>query len=151
MYAVIRIRGKIDVTKKVEATMKMLRLNEVNNSVIVPEDATYLGMIQKCRDNVAYGKINYETFLEMLKKRGRLIGGKRLDEGKIKELGFKGFDDLGKSIFDGKIKMSKIQSMHPIFRLTPPSKGHKSIKKHYPDGSLGDWGDKINELIKKMI
>ena len=40
----------------------------------------------------------------------------------------------------------------PVFRLTPPSKGFKkSIKQQYPNGEIGYRGEKINELILRMI
>jgi large subunit ribosomal protein L30 len=151
VLAVIRIRGKVNVNKKIEDTLKMLRLNNVNNCVIVPEEPTYLGMIEKCKDYIAYGNIKYETFFEMLKKRGRLIGDKRLNEENVKKLGFQSIEDMAKQIFEGKIKINKIEGFNPVFRLTPPSGGHKSIKEHYPHGSLGNWGENINDLIIKMI
>jgi len=37
-----------------------------------------------------------------------------------------------------------------FFRLHPPRGGIKS-KEHFPRGVLGDHGDKINELIKRML
>lgn len=36
-------------------------------------------------------------------------------------------------------------------RLRPPIKGFKSTKTRWPKGDLGYRGDKINELIKRMI
>lgn len=37
-----------------------------------------------------------------------------------------------------------------FFRLHPPRKGIKS-KVHFPKGVLGDHGEKINELIRRML
>ena len=37
------------------------------------------------------------------------------------------------------------------YNLRPPKGGFKSLKQMYPKGDLGYRGDKINELIKKMI
>jgi ribosomal protein L30/L7E len=36
-------------------------------------------------------------------------------------------------------------------RLKPPLKGFKSIKNMWPKGDLGYRGDKINELVKRMM
>lgn len=38
----------------------------------------------------------------------------------------------------------------PFFRLHPPRGGINS-KQHFPGGVLGDHGNKINELIKRML
>ena len=35
--------------------------------------------------------------------------------------------------------------------LGPPKKGYRSTKRTYPKGSLGDRGDKINQLIERML
>ncbi|MBI4181877.1 MAG: uL30 family ribosomal protein [Candidatus Aenigmarchaeota archaeon] len=35
-------------------------------------------------------------------------------------------------------------------RLHPPSRGHASIKLHFPKGALGYRGDKINDLLRRM-
>jgi large subunit ribosomal protein L30 len=38
-----------------------------------------------------------------------------------------------------------------LFRLSPPKKGYKNIKYVFPKGALGYRGEKINELIERMI
>ncbi|HLC59048.1 MAG TPA: 50S ribosomal protein L30 [archaeon] len=151
MLAVLRIRGSVTTSGEVEDTLKMLKLGHVNSCVVLPEMPSYQGMIEKCKDWVAYGKINHDVFLQMLKKRGRIAGDKKLDETVLKNLGFKSFEDLIKNVFDGKMKMTDIEGLNPTFRLSPPTKGYSSIRNSYPEGSLGNWGDKINELLAKMI
>lgn len=151
MYAVIRIRGTVGVRKEIEDTLKMLRLNAVNNCVLLPETPDFKGLIEKVRDYVAYGNIDFETLFALIKKRLRLVGDKRLTEKNVKELGFESIEKLAKEIFDGKVKLKDIPKIKPVFRLTPPSKGHKSVKEYYPKGSLGNWGKEINELLKRMI
>lgn len=76
MYAVVRLRGPVNVRYTIEDTMKMLRLHKVNHCVVVPETPHYKGMIQKVKDYVAYGKVDAKTLAEILKKRGRLEGNK---------------------------------------------------------------------------
>jgi large subunit ribosomal protein L30 len=151
MFAVIRIRGRVGVRKEIEDTLKMLRLNAVNNCIVVPENPDYKGMIEKVKDFVTWGEIDFETFLAMVKKRGRLEGNKRLTEENVKELGFGSIEEMAKTVFEGKVKMKDISKLKPVFRLTPPSKGFKSIKEHYPKGDLGYRGKEINELLEKMI
>ena len=36
-WAVVRVRGSVNVNPKIKETMKLMRLNRVNHCVIVPE------------------------------------------------------------------------------------------------------------------
>jgi len=151
MFAIVRIRGSVGVRDDIEDTLDMLGLNTINSCVLVPENDDYKGMVEKVKDFVTFGKINLDTLLMMVKKRGRLIGDKKLTEENVKELGFKSIEEMAKSVFEGKIKIKDIPKLKPVFRLTPPSKGYKSVKQHYPKGDLGKRGEKINELLERMI
>ena len=88
----------------------------------------------------------------MLRKRLRLLGDKRVDEKVLKETtGFNSFEDFASALIEGKVRLKDFKKLKPVFRLTPPSKGFKSIKQHWPKGDLGYRGKEINELIKRMI
>lgn len=141
MLAVIRIRGSAKTDKRVEDTLNMLRLTRTNHCVVVPETDTNKGMIKKARDWVTWGKIDNATLEKLVYKRGRMEGDKRIDEKRAKEI-------AGKI---SKEKSLKGMGIKQVFRLSPPSRGHKSVKASYPRGSLGHRGEKINELIKRMI
>ncbi len=150
MFAVIRIRGK--ARKEVEDTLKMLRLKKVNNCVILPEKPDFKGMLQKVKDFVTWGEIEKEVLVELLKKRLRVKGDKRVDEKMVKEFTkFESFEDFASTLIEEKVKIKDFEGLNPVFRLTPPSKGFKSVKEHWPKGDLGYRGKEINELIKKMI
>ncbi|MGC8812763.1 MAG: 50S ribosomal protein L30 [Candidatus Aenigmatarchaeota archaeon] len=150
MFAVIRIRGK--ARREVEDTLKMLRLKNVNNCVILPEKPDFKGMLQKAKDFVTWGEIEKETLVELLKKRLRARGNKRVDEKILKETtNFDNFEDFASALIEEKVKIKDFERLNPVFRLTPPSKGFKSVKEAYPKGDLGYRGKEINELIKRMI
>ena len=38
-----------------------------------------------------------------------------------------------------------------IIRFSPPSKGFKNLKEHYPKGALGYYGKKINDFVQIFI
>ena len=82
MLAVVRIKGRVKVRKQVEATLQKLRLKAPNNCVLLPEEPSMLGMLSRVRDFVAYGKINRETLVKLLRKRLRMRGvkGKKVEE-----------------------------------------------------------------------
>lgn len=152
MFAVVRILGKAGMSKDIEDTLKMLRLSAAHNCVILPNTASYKGMLEKVKDVATYGEISKEVLAAMLKKRGRLVGDKRIDEAALKKItNHDNFEKFAEGLIAGKIKLKDFEEIYPVFRLTPPSKGFKSTKQHYPKGDLGYRGEKINELLERMV
>lgn len=153
MFAVVRIRGRMNVNKKVEDTMKMMRLNHANNCVILPENPDVKGMLFKSKDYVTWGEVTEEALAKMLEKRLRAKGNeKKVDLSLLKQTTkFDSFHSLASAIVDGNFLLHKHETLQPTFRLTPPSKGLKSVNETYPRGDLGYRGKEINELIERMI
>lgn len=152
MIAAIRIRGSVGTTGKVEDTMNMIRLSNVNNCSLLEDKPEVKGMIEKCKDYITYGEIDKDTLVSLLKKRLRLVGNKRIDEKVLKEItGEDSFENFANSLIEGKTKLKNFEKLQPSFNLTPPSKGFKSIRNHYPKGDLGNRGKEINGLLKRMM
>ncbi len=139
IIAVVRIRGAFTMRKEVKDTLKMLRLNRKNHCVLVRGTNSARGMLQKTKDYITFGEIGEEVLKRLIAKRGRAAGNKKLSaeqaENALKEI-----------LSDGKTK-----SIKPVFRLTPASGGFREIKQFFPKGELGYRGEKINELLEKMI
>lgn len=154
MYAIIRLRGDVNVRPEIKYTLRLLRLHSVNHCVVVEENAYNKGMIIKVKDYVAWGDISEDTFENVLKDRGRLEGGKRLTEEYLRENTSLGsIKELAHTLYEGELKMKDLMKykIKPIFRLHPPRKGHRGIKRSVKEGGeLGYHGDKINELLYKM-
>lgn len=152
MFAVVRVRGKVGVKREFEDTLKLLRLRAVNNCVVVPENPSFRGMLEKVKDYVTWGEIDKKTLIELLRRRLRLKGGRRVDEHTLKEVtGYESFEKLAEDLLEGKVKLKEFEQLEPVFRLSPPSKGYKSIKFPYPKGDLGYRGKAINELLERMV
>ena len=47
MFLVIRVRGTTGVIKNIADTLDMLRLNRISHAVLVEENPSYEGMLQK--------------------------------------------------------------------------------------------------------
>jgi len=141
LFAVIRVRGSVNVNRPMKDTMEMLRLRRINNCVVVPADQTFKGMLKKAQNFLTWGEIDQETLEKLVWKRGRLLGDKRLEKTKAKSV-------AQRIIKERTLKETDIK---PVFRLTPPSKGHKPVKRLYPKGACGYRGRHINELLKRMI
>jgi len=160
IYAIVRLRGTVNVPYEVEYTLRLLRLYKRYHCVLYPATIPGLkGMLDKVKDWVTWGEIDRDTLIRLLKARGRVPGGRRLtdeyvDE-KLRAFGIKGgIPALADAILSGKIALHKIDNIiKPVFRLHPPRGGLKgSIKKPYSQGgALGYRGHAINELIKKML
>jgi len=151
MIAVVRIRGTINTRDFIDETLGLLRLDKTNKCVVLPDTPSYRGMLAKIRDRTAYGAITFEVFRQLLEKRGRLEGNRRLDATSVKETGYDSVDALAKALFEGKATMTNVPKLKPVFRLTPPVHGMKSVKQHWPKGELGDRKEKMGELIKSMM
>lgn len=138
--AIVRVRGSINSSRQVRDTFNLLRLYRKNFCVVVDDTPSNKGMMVKVKDYVTYGEIDDGTYKELLEKRSEEYKDRESDrKGKIKYKKFILVDDK-------KIK--------PFFRLNPPRKGfgRKGIKVSYKaKGALGYRGDKINDLLKRMI
>jgi len=142
MLAVIRLRGTVKARDKEEDTLKLLRLHHRMHCVLLPETKDLLGMIQKAKDYITWGKISDEILEKLIGKRGRKPGDVRLNADEAKKI----FSELKSNR-----KISEL-GVKPVFRLSPPSKGFKfSIKHPFPRGELGNRREKINELLERMI
>ena len=142
LFVVVMVRGVVGTNRKLKDTLMMLRLHRINHCVIVPKNQNYDGMLHKARDFITWGEIDKETLEKLISKRGRFTGDKR-----VSDLNYA--KELAQFILSG--KPVKETGIKPVFRLSPPSKGYKSTKALYPKGSLGYRGERINELIKRMI
>jgi len=58
---------------------------------------------------------------------------------------------LSKALAKGDLKMKDVPTIKPVFRLSPPRKGFRSLKNPYNRrGDLGYRGEAINQLISRM-
>ncbi len=152
MYAIIRLKGSVNTKPDIKDTLRMLRLNQINHCVVVPDTPNYRGMIQKVKDYVAFGPINGETLGLILENRGRLVGGDRLtDEYVAKNSGHKTIKEFANAVAGGNAAMGDLPGLNPVFRLHPPRKGHAGIKRTFQQGgALGNYGEEISRLVEKM-
>ncbi len=141
LFAVIRLKGQVNINKEIKDTMIMLNLKRINNCNLFKKTKVIDGMLKKSRSFITWGEVSKETLEKLLSKRAREQGEKKLDENKSKEAANKLLN--GSKLRDLGIKV-------PI-RLHPAYKGLVSIKQPFPRGDMGYRGEKINELLEKMI
>ena len=150
MFAIIRLRGEVNVRPGIKSTLEMLRIHRVNHCIVVKEDEHFRGMIQKVKDYVAWGKVDDDTLALLLERRGRLSANRRLTEQFLKEnTSYASFKELACAVNSGAASLKDL-GIKPIFRLHPARKGLKTIKKTAQQG--GDLGFRADlaDLIKRM-
>ena len=153
VFAVIRIRGTVNVKPDIKKTLELLRLTKVNHCVLLEENKVYQGMLQTVKDYTTWGEINKETLSNLIKNRGMLIGDKVITDDYVKSATpFSTIEKVSDAVLNNKFKYKEIPEVKPLFRLSPPKKGYEGIKRSYKNGgALGYRGEDINTLITKMI
>jgi large subunit ribosomal protein L30 len=138
--AVILVRGRVNVKQRVKETLDLLRLKRKNHCLVVEDTPIVRGMIQLVKDYITWGEIDDKTFTELVEKRGEEYNGRETDR--------KGKITYNKWFVQNGRKYKK------YFRLNPPRKGfgRKGIKMPFlRGGALGYRGEKINDLIRRMV
>jgi len=152
MMIALRVRGRTGIKKEIADTLDMLRLTRINHAVLLSEDPSYQGMLQKAKDYITWGEIDQETLTQLIEKRGRLPGRERITPEALAEVGeYKSVEELSEALINEKTTL-KESGLKPVFRLHPPRKGYNHIRKSFKEGgTLGYRGEEIITLVKKMI
>ncbi|MDR0334936.1 MAG: 50S ribosomal protein L30 [Methanomassiliicoccaceae archaeon] len=153
MFAVIRVRGQADVNVDVRRTMELMNLTRVNHCVLIPDNDVTKGMLQKAKDYITWGEVNAETLTQMITVRGRLSGDAAITDEYLKaNTEFATVAEMAAAVIGSGYRMKDAEGAKAVFRLHPPAKGYKGIKRSFRNGgALGYRGDAINELIARML
>lgn len=134
-------------------TLDMLHLSRNNHAVLVDDSPAFVGMLKAAQSFITWGEASKETVNMLLKEKGRIAGNKKLTDDYLQKVGHKSLEELAEAILSCRAKYWKLPNIQPVFRLHPPTKGFKGkVKKSLAaGGELGYRGEKINELIKRML
>ncbi len=140
--AIVRIRGIRNMAPKIKTALRLMNLEKPNNCVIIEDSPQNMGMVQLCKDYITYGAISEKTLFELLRKRGEK-GSRQLREVMEEEE----IVQVAKKIMhEENVK----NFVNPVFRLHPPRKGYKTIKRPAPEGDLGKR-ENMDSLLKRMM
>ena len=129
MIAAVRVKGSFHLNSAKRETLKRLNLHSKNWCAVLEDNPSNLGMLKAVKDMVTWGPVSEDVLEKMLKERG--------EEAK-----------------EGPVFTFKKKSYKKAVRLAPPSKGYgaQGVKKSFKQGgALGDRGEEINDLLKRMI
>ena len=151
-YLVVRISGTADVPYWATTTMNLLKLEKKHRAVIIPEKDNTIGMLRKIQHYVAWQELDVETAKELLDKKARKSGYKKITAEDITALGYKTTDELATSLAEGKTSLSKLKPLKPWFALNPPLHGFKrSTKKLYGQKGVLGHNKELLVIVKRMM
>jgi len=151
-YLVVRIKGQADCPYWATTTMTLLKLDKKYRATILPIKDNTLGMLRKVQHYVSWVELDADLAKELIEKKARKAGYKKVTVEDLKELGFASSEELGKALSEGKATLSKLKPLKPWFALAPPVHGFKrSTKKLYGQkGVLGANKD-LGNIVRNMI
>ena len=151
-FLVVRISGQADVPYWAVTTMTLLKLEKKYRATIIPEKDNTVGMLRKIQHYVSWQEIDIETVKELLDKKARKSGYKKVTNEDITSIGFTSIDELATSLAEGKTSLSKLKPLKPWFALAPPRHGFKrSTKKLYGQKGVLGYNKELSVIVKRMM
>ena len=151
-YLVIRIKGQPDVPYWANTTLRLLKLEKKYRAIILPVKENTDGMLKKIQHFVSWQEVDLPTTKELLDKKGRRSGYKKITSEDISKAGFKTIDELAISLSEGKTNMTKLKPLKPWFALSPPRQGFKrSTKRLYGQKGILGYNKELTTLVRRMM
>ena len=151
-FLVLRISGQADVPHWATTTMHLLKLEKKFRATIIPAKENTLGMLNKIKHYVSWQEIDSSTAKELLDKKGRKSGYKKITTEDIEKIGFKTIDELATALSEGKSSMTKLSPLKPWFAMSPPKTGFKkSTKKLYAQKGILGHNKELTTIVRKMM
>ena len=151
-FLVVRIHGQPDVPYWATTTMSLLKLEKRYRATIIPEKENTLGMLRKIQHYISWQEIDIETTKQLLDKKARKSGYKKVTDEDIMAIGFESVDELASALTEGKATLSKLKPLKPWFALDPPRKGFKrSTKRLYGQKGVLGYNKELSVIVKRMM
>lgn len=151
-YLVVRIKGQINVPHWAKTTLKLLKLEKKFRATIIPAKENTLGMLNKVKHYISWQEVEPAIAKELLDKKGRKDGYKKISQDDIKKIGFSSIDDLANSLSEGKTSLTKLRPLKPWFALSPPKHGFKkSTKRMYDEKGILGQNKELVSLVRNMM
>ena len=151
-YLVVRIKGQADVPYWAATTMTLLKLDKKYRATILPAKDNTLGMLNKVKHYISWIGLDAELAKDILDKKARKSGYKKITLEDLKELGFNSIDELATALAEGKATLSKLKPLKPWFALAPPRHGFKrSTKKLYGQKGMLGLNKELGTIVRRMI
>jgi len=97
-YLVVRIKGQADCPYWATTTMTLLKLDKKYRATILPAKENTLGMLKKVQHYVSWVELDTALAKELIEKKARKSGYKKITADDLKELGFASSDELATAL-----------------------------------------------------
>ena len=122
LVTAIRIRGLVRVPGHIKDTLQMLNLHKKNFCCVYKDTPSIRGMLQKVKDYITFGTIDYALYTQIVEKRAE--------------------KDVKKNC------MKKFFRLHPPRK----GYGRKGVKVPFANsGALGDRKNEMKDLLIRML
>jgi len=151
-FLVVRIKGQVNVPYWAKTTLELFKLEKKFRATIIPAKENTLGMLNKVKHYVSWKEVDVPMAKELLDKKGRKSGYKKITEEDVKKIGYKDIEELATSLAEGKTTMTKLKPLKPWFALSPPRRGFKrSTKKLYSQKGILGPNKELEILVRNMM
>ena len=133
-------------------TMSLMRLDKKYRATILPSKENTLGMLNKIKHYVSWVELDQELARDLIDKKARKSGYKRITSEDLQALGFADSGVLAAALSEGKATLSKLKPLKPWFALAPPRHGFKrSTKRLYGQKGILGRNKDLGDLVRNMI
>ncbi len=151
----VRVDGTPVVRPPEESTLTALRIKKRFSAVLLRDNPSVRGMLQRVKDHVTWAEAKKEDVKLLLSSRARTSQGLGISSKFVKEkTELAGLSELLSGLYSGKFTLGKLWKIgvKPVFRLHPPRGGFpKSSKRPFTNGGeLGYRKDGLHDLLTKM-
>src|SRR3989442_14061209 len=97
-FLVVRMKGTINVPHWARTTLDLLHLDKRFRATIIPERDNIEGMLDKVNHYVSRQEVDITTAKELVEKKARKEGYRKIAPDDVTELGFKSTHEVANSI-----------------------------------------------------
>lgn len=152
LLLVVNIHGAINTPAPVRKALTELKVIRRFSASVVPDDPQSLGVLNLCKNHVAWSPLEADFLATLLKKRGMVSSTKALDLAALKKLGYKKHEDLAEKMVKGQLRLSAVEGLRPFLRLAPPRGGFKrSMRRQFTEGGMLGKNPKLEEIVGRMV
>ena len=149
-WMVVRVRGTIHARHEIVETLQYLHLTRANHATVVPDEPGFKGMLHRVQGYITWGEADPQTVELLLGTRGERTDGRKLSAPANGAETATDLASLSKTVVEA--GLPRTPGIRPLFRLKAPKGGWRSTKKPFAlGGALGYRGEKINELVRRMV
>ena len=112
----------------------------------------YFGNAKQVKHYVSWIELDTALAKELIDKKARNSGYKKVTPEDLKELGYASSAELAAALTEGKTMLSKLKPLKPWFALAPPRHGFKrSTKKLYGQKGILGRNKELATIVRNMI